>query len=222
MPKYVIRPMPQQIPADVVALLERAETATIGHWRHWGFADRGIAPLLRGRRIAGTAVTVQIPGPDSTLLHHALGLVRPGDVLVIDRLGDTRHACWGGGVTAAAKAAGARAAVIDGPCTDREEIEAFDFPVWCRGVAPVTTRLYDLGGRMNVPVSIGGAVVMPGDAVLCDDSGVLVLPREEAEAEAREAIARQERGIAAQARVAAGEKLGEISGASAKVLSALG
>ncbi len=221
MAKYVVEPMPAQISAEVVALLEQAETATIGHWRHWGCVDRDIRALLRGKRVAGTAVTVQIPGPDSTLLHHALGLLRPGDVLVVDRLGDVRHACWGGGVTVAAKAAGAKAGVVDGPCTDLEEVEASDFPLWGRGLAPITTRIYDLGGRLNVPVAIGGAVVCPGDAVLCDESGVLVLPPSEAEAEARAAIARQERGLATQAKVAAGAKLGEISGASAKVLAGL-
>src|SRR3984957_13050916 len=108
MSKYDIGEMPAQISPEVVALLEQAETATIGHWRHWGFCDRRIVPALRGRRVAGTAVTVAIPGPDSTLLHHALGLLRPGDILVVDRLGDDRHACWGGGVTVAAKIAGAK------------------------------------------------------------------------------------------------------------------
>jgi regulator of RNase E activity RraA len=220
MPKYEIDPMPAQISAEVIALLEQAETATVGHWRHWGFCDRRIQPLLRGKRVAGTAVTIAIPGPDSTLLHHALGLLRPGDILVVDRLGDDRHACWGGGVTVAAKAAGARAGVVDGPCTDLEEVETSDFPLWCRGMAPITTRIYDLGGRLNKPVAIGGVVVMPGDAVLCDESGVLVLPPGEAESEARAAIARQARGLTNQGRVANGEKLGALSGATEKVLAA--
>ena len=220
MAKYEIGPMPAQLSAEVVALLEKTETATIGHWRHWGFCNRVIHALLPGRRVAGTAVTLAVPGPDSTLLHHALGLLRPGDILVVDRLGDDRHACWGGGVTVAAKAAGAKAGVVDGPCTDLEEIAASDFPIWCRGLAPITTRLYDLGGRLNHPVAIGGAVVMPGDAVLCDESGVLILGPHEAEGEARQAIARQESGMASQAKVAAGAKLGELSGASAKVLAA--
>jgi 4-hydroxy-4-methyl-2-oxoglutarate aldolase len=215
MPKYDIDPMPSQVSAEVIALLEQTETATVGHWRHWGFCDRRIQPLLRRKRVAGTAVTLAIPGPDSTLLHHALGLLRPGDILVVDRLGDDRHACWGGGVTVAAKAAGAKAGVVDGPCTDLE-----DFPLWCRGIAPITTRIYDLGGRLNKPVSIGGVAVMPGDAVLCDESGVLVLPPGEAEAEARAAIERQARGLATQDRVAKGEKLGAISGATGKVLGA--
>lgn len=220
LPKYDIGPMPPQLSAEVVALLEQTETATVGHWRHWGFCDRRIQPLLRGRRVAGTAITIAIPGPDSTLLHHALGLLRPGDVLVVDRLGDDRHACWGGGVTIAAKAAGAKAGVVDGPCTDLEEIEASALPMWSRGLAPITTRIYDLGGRLNRPVSVGGVAVMPGDAVLCDESGVLVLPPGEAEAEARRAIEKQEAGLATQDRVAQGAKLGEISGATAKVLGA--
>lgn len=218
MPKYEIEPMPAQISTEVITLLEQTETATVGHWRHWGFCDRRIQPLLRRKRVAGTAITVAIPGPDSTLLHHALGLLRPGDILLVDRLGDDRHACWGGGVTVAAKAAGAKAGVVDGPCTDLEEVEASDFPLWCRGIAPITTRIYDLGGRLNKPISIGGVVVMPGDAVLCDESGVLVLPPGEAESEARAAIERQARGLATQDRVAKGEKLGVISGATAKVL----
>ena len=221
MAKYEIEPMPAQISAEVIALLEQAETATVGHWRHWGFCNRAIQPLLRGRRVAGTAVTLAIPGADSTLLHHALGLLRPGDILVVDRLGDDRHACWGGGVTIAAKAAGARAGVVDGPCTDLEEVEASDFPMWSRGIAPITTRIYDLGGRLNKPVSIGGVVVMPGDAMLCDESGVLVLPANEAEAEARQAIARQASGLVTQNQVAAGARLGELSGATAKVLAGL-
>jgi 4-hydroxy-4-methyl-2-oxoglutarate aldolase len=222
MPKYEIGPMPEPLPDALVAKLEQVETATIGHWRHWGFMDRAIQPLLRDKRIAGVAVTLAIPGPDSTLLHHALGLLRPGDVLVVDRLGDDRHACWGGGVTVAAKAAGAKAGIVDGPCTDLTEIRDSDFPVWCRGLAPITTRLYDLGGRLNTPISCGGAVVMPGDAILADESGVLVLPRDEAEAEADAAIARQARGLESQDKVKAGAKLGELSGATAKVMAALG
>jgi 4-hydroxy-4-methyl-2-oxoglutarate aldolase len=73
---------------------------------------------------------------------------------------------------------------------------------------------------LNHPVSIGGAVVTPGDAVLCDESGVLILAPHEAEAEARAAIERQQRGLATQAKVAAGARLGELSGATAKVSAA--
>ena len=137
--------------------------------------------------------------------------------------GDDKYACWGGGVAVAVKATGAVAGIVDGPCTDLAEIIASDFPIWARGLAPITTRLYDLGGGMNVPVSCGGAVVMPGDAVLADESGVLVIPRDEVLAVAERALAMQDTGKAREASVGdAGARLGELSGASAKVLAGLG
>lgn len=221
MPDYRIAPMPQQISPALVEKLRRVETATIGHSQHWGFMDRGIQPLLRGKRIAGAAVTLAIPGQDSTLLHHTLGLLRPGDILVVDRLGDDKHACWGGGVTIAAKAAGAVGGIVDGPCTDLAEIEDSDFPMWCRGMSPITTRLYNLGGTLNLPISCGNVPVRAGDVILADESGVLVLPADQAEAIADAALVRQQRGEATQERVKAGEKLGDISGASRMVLEAL-
>ena len=221
MTDYRIHPMPAQLPADLLARLAKVETATVGHWRHWGFMDRGIQPLLRSKRVAGTAVTLAIPGPDSTLLHHALGLLRPGDILAVDRLGDDRHACWGGGVTIAAKAAGAVAGIVDGPCTDQLEIEQSDFPLWCRGLAPITTRLYNLGGILNGLIACGGVPVQPGDAILADESRVLVLPPDEVDAVATAALARQERGEANQERVRGGAKLGDLSGASRMVAEAL-
>jgi len=221
MPDYIVKPMPPSLDLDLIRLLEQVETATIGHSRHWGFMNRGIQPLLKRRRVAGVAVTLAIPGPDSTLLHHALGLLRPGDILVIDRLGDDRHACWGGGVTVAAKAAGATAGIVDGPCTDLTEIEDSDFPMWCRGMSPITTRLYDLGGTLNAPISCGGVPVLAGDVVLADESGVLVLGREEARSVAEAALVRQKRGEANQDRVRQGARLGELSGATAKVLAGL-
>ena len=218
---YTINPMPEQIRAEDLALLADVETATVGHWHLFGFMDGGIRPLLRNRRIVGTAVTLAIPGADSTLLHHATGLLRPGDVLVVDRLGDQRHACWGGGVTIAAKAAGAVAGIVDGPCTDLAEIEESDFPMWSRGLAAITTRLYDIGGGLNIPVSCGGAPVLPGDAILADESGVLVLRREQVAPIAREALRRQTTGKTREASVRDGAKLGELTGASAKVAAKL-
>ncbi|WP_085035661.1 RraA family protein [Ensifer aridi] len=219
---YVIKEMPEQVPQEDLDLLAGVETATVGHWRLLGFMDRNIQPLLPGRRVVGTAVTVAIAGPDSTLLHHATGLLRPGDILVVDRLGDDKYACWGGGVTVAAKAAGAVAGIVDGPCTDLSEITESDFPMWSRGLSPITTRLYDLGGGMNIPVCCGGAVVMPGDAVLADESGVLILPRQEVRAVAEEALAIQ--GNAANRDAILREKrhkLGDLSGASAMILAKL-
>lgn len=219
---YTIKDMPEQVPQDDLDLLSGVETATVGHWRLIGFMDRQIQPLLPGRRVVGTAVTLAIAGPDSTLLHHATGQLRPGDILVVDRLGDDKYACWGGGVTVAAKAAGAVAGIVDGPCTDLTEIEDSDFPMWSKGLSPITTRLYDLGGGFNIPVSCGGAVVMPGDAILADESGVLVIPRDEVRSVAEEALRRQDTGKKREASVRDKvQKLGEMTGATAKVMAKL-
>jgi 4-hydroxy-4-methyl-2-oxoglutarate aldolase len=220
MTPYDIRPMPAQIAPEVRATLGQVETATFGHYRHIGFVNRAIAPVIK-RRVVGTAVTIAIPGPCTTMLHHALGLLRPGDFLIVDRLGDDRHACWGGGVTIAAKAAGAVGAAIDGPATDEAEIIAADFPVWSRGFSSVTCRTYDLGGAMNIPVACGGAVVLPGDAILADASGIVVLRPEEARAEGTYALDLQTRLQGREATYKMGVRIGEASGATPDVLARL-
>ncbi len=214
---YRIEPMPSPLALELVTQLMRVETATVGHVRTLGFLDASYRPLKRGKHIAGCAITLALPSGDSTLLHHALGLARPGDILVIERAGDERHACWGGGVTFAAVAARISGAIIDGPCTDPGEIEELDFPLWCRGVSPITTRIADGGGSLNVPVTLGGVTVKAGDIVLADDSGVLILGRDEAATVAEEAIARQQRSAVRRESIRAGAKLGDLSGATAMV-----
>lgn len=214
---FDIHPMPEQIPADLVALLERVETATVGHVLHSGFVDRHIRAVLPNKRVAGTAVTIRIPHSDSALLHWLTAEVRPGDIVLVDRCGDDRHACWGGVITNVMKAAGVKAGVVDGPATDFSEIVRVDMPMWCRGPSPITTKLIGSEGAVNVPVSIGGQVVRPGDAVLCDESGVLVLDPKQARAYAERAIAMQEAELVLLDRLAKGEKLPDISGARAMV-----
>ncbi len=219
---YQLNDMPAQIGAEAVALLEQVETATVGHFLHDSFVDPDIKAVLPDKRVAGTAVTLRLPGADSTLLHHVMKLVRPGDVLVIDRAGDVRHACWGGVVTHAAKQAGVAAAIIDGPATDLGEIRKEQMPMWCRGPSPITTKLLGLSGALNVPVSCGGQVVEPGDAVLADESGVLVLKPAQVEAVARRAIGMQEREVELLKKIHAGEKLPDLSGASDKIAATQG
>lgn len=201
-------------------LLLQVETATVGHFRHDGFIDPAIRLVLPQARIAGPAVTVRIAGPDSTLLHHAVSSARPGDVLVIDRCGDTRHACWGGVTTYAARLAGIAGIIIDGPATDFGEIMKAGLPVWCRGPTPLTTKFLPLDAALNVPVSVGGVAVNPGDLILADESGVIVLPPDEAAAAAEHAIGLQNREKQVLARLAAGERLDEISGAAGLIRAA--
>ena len=214
---FTLRPMPSQIPDDLVSLLEKVETATVGHVLHSGFVDRRISAVLPNKRIAGTAVTIRIPHADSALLHWLTAEVRPGDIVLVDRCGDDRHACWGGVITHSMKLAGVRAGVIDGPATDLSEIAKVDLPMWCRGPSSITTKLLGVEGAVNVPIHVGGQVVHPGDAILCDESGVIVLHPGEARAVAEKAIAMQEAEIVLLDRLRNGEKLPDISGARAMV-----
>lgn len=172
---YRLHDLPTQLPAETIARLAQVEAATIGHYWHDRFADNGIRPVIEGVRIAGTAVTVTIPGPDSTLLYHAMDRVRPGDVLVVERAGDTRHACWGGFMAAVAQLRGLAGVIIDGAITDPEAIRAAGVPTWGRAVSPITTKLLNLGGGFNVPIACGGVAVRPGDAVLADECGIVVI-----------------------------------------------
>ncbi|KTQ95586.1 4-hydroxy-4-methyl-2-oxoglutarate aldolase [Aureimonas ureilytica] len=214
---FIVRPMPEQIAPGLVAELEKCEVATIGHVLHSGFVDPEIRAVLPNARVAGTAVTLRIPHADSTLLHYLTAHVRPGDVVVIERCGDERHACWGGVITNAMKLAGVKAGVIDGPATDFSEIRRVEMPMWCRGPSPITTKLLGLEGAINVPVNVGGQTVSPGDAVLCDESGVVVLAPADAPTIAARAIGMQKAELELLARLAAGEKLPDISGARAMV-----
>ncbi|MGU3575546.1 RraA family protein [Brucellaceae bacterium C25G] len=220
-PLYEIHQPAQPLDAGLVALMEQTETATIGHILHHGFCRPDIAPVITGKRVAGTAFTVRIAGADSATLHYALNMVRAGDILVIDRCGDESHACWGGVVSYAAKIAGVVAAVIDGKATDFAEIRERDMPVWCCGTSSKTTKFINLGGALNVPVSVGGVTVMPGDGIICDDNGVVVLKPDQIESVCNQAVAMQNNEASVLQRLKNGERLADISGATKMVEDAL-
>jgi regulator of RNase E activity RraA len=218
---YAVKEMPAQVAPEHLALLAECRSESIGHYRHWGFVHGNIKAVLPGRRVVGTAVTVALPGHDSAMLSYALNLVRPGDILCVDRLGDNHNACWGGGTTLAAQLAGLAAVVIDGPSTGSSRFVEFDFPAWTSGKSPVTCQMYANGGAINVPICIGGAAILPGYAILADDSGVLALPPEDVEYLARMAIDRQEQYPAAHERLRAGEKQADMIGVTQKVAAGL-
>jgi 4-hydroxy-4-methyl-2-oxoglutarate aldolase len=218
---YELNPLPTQIDKSRLELLARAEPATIGHFLHTGFMDPGVRALQQDVRIAGTAVTVRVPGLDSSMVHYALGQVRPGDIMVLDRCGDMKHAVTGGAVIYAARAAGVAGIIVDGVVTDVGELRRYGVPVWCRGVSPITGKMLGLGGGFCVPVSCGGVAVSPGDAIVADECGVLVLRAGDLEELANRAIAMQEAEKTTLRRLDAGEKMPDISGVTAMVMGKL-
>jgi regulator of RNase E activity RraA len=210
MKSYTLNPLPPQIAPGRLVRLSEVEPATLGHHLHAMFADLALRPVIEGRRAAGTAVTVQIPGPDSTLLYFALDRVRPGDFLVIDRAGDRIHACWGGFMAAVARVRGLAGVVVDGAITDPEAIRQAGVPTWGRAPSACTTKLLGLGGALNVPVSIGGVAVVPGDAILADDCGIVVLPAADIDALTAMALAEQAEEGDWLARIEAGARLQDL------------
>lgn len=219
---YEINDMPSQVAAEDLETLSRAETGTIGHFRFHGFASPRIGLITpEPRTVVGTAVTLMLPALDSTLLHHAVGLLREGDFLVIDRLGDRRHACLGGSVAYSIWKMGVAGVIVDGPCADPHELRQYDMPIWARGYSAVTTRLLDIWGGMNLPMSCGGAVVRPGDAVLADENGVLFLRQDEVVSVATRAIELQDLEKAVMPSIGRSMPIGDVSGATALVDAAL-
>jgi 4-hydroxy-4-methyl-2-oxoglutarate aldolase len=205
--KYRVKPRPAAIPEDICDLLADVETATIGHIEHLGFVGSGICPVFPAKAI-GTALTVAAPGRDGVVIYKAIDLLAPGDILVIARVDGDDIACVGGGVVSAAKARGAKGIIIDGPCTDVDEIIQSGLPVWCRGVsAKTTSRRHVIGGSINVPIACGGAAVLPGYAILADREGVFVAEPSTMRALAVAAIKRQKRSHRLRAHLEAGKSI---------------
>lgn len=196
--------------ADAIHLLLEVETATIGHFLDSGFMAPDIQCLRDQVRICGPALTVALPRDDGTALILALSQAQAGDVLVVDRGNDDRHACWGAVMSAAAEASGLAGVVIDGFVTDTNAIRAKGPPVWCKGRSPLTTKRRG-GGTVGGAVRCGGVTVRPGDLVLADENGVVVLDPATAAATARRALAIQAEEPGIVARLLAGEKLCAVS-----------
>ncbi|WP_449281130.1 RraA family protein [Leucobacter sp.] len=214
---------PTRLPDELRAKLERLSFPTLGHYLEEGFADPGIRRIVAaGGRVIGTACTVRTTATDSTALHHAAGTIEPGQVLVLDTGGDRRHAPLGEVVAAQLAARGAAGAVVDGVVTDVDEIEALGLTVHARGTSMLTTKLHGIdAGGVNVPVTCGGAVVRPGDAVLADANGVLVVPIEVLERIVDIALADDAEEPSLVAELRGGAPLGGLTGASATVAELL-
>ena len=202
---------------EIIALLCDVETATLGHILTEGFLPPAIQGLQEERRICGRALTVSMPPDDGAILAHALSHAARGDILIVDRQGDDRHACWGAVMTAAAQAAGIAGVVIDGFVTDVAAIRASGLPVWCRGRSPLTTKLLGRGGAIGGEIVCAGVTVHRGDLVLADENGVCVIDPLDAGRLADAALAMQAAEPGIIARVLAGERLDEINGSRALV-----
>lgn len=181
----------KKIEESVIERYRDTSTGTVGHFLDQGFLDWRIQCLYRPVKVVGQAITVSSPPTDNSIFREALNLAQPGDVLVIDRAGDQRHASWGGILSLAAKLKGLAGVVIDGAATDWAEITEMQFPVYCKNLSALTTRKQDLGGRLGEPISCGGVPVATGDLVLGDEDGVVVVPFEQVDDVLVKALAKE-------------------------------
>lgn len=140
-----------------------------------------IAALRPNMKLAGAALTVDVRPGDNLMIHAAMALARPGDVLVIDGKGDRTAALMGTIMMTACRQLGLAGVVIDGAARDSLEIEEMGFPVFCVGTNP-SGPTKNVPGRIGHPVSCGGVTVHPGDLVVADADGVVVVERDRVEA----------------------------------------
>ena len=140
-----------------------------------------IAPLAPSMRFAGPAITVEVRPGDNLMIHAAMAVAQPGDVIVVDGKGDLSSALMGEIMSQQCVALGIAAVVIDGAVRDSEAIRELGFPMYAAGLNPNGPTKF-VPGRLNHPISIGGVTVHPGDLVVGDADGVTVIERAKAAA----------------------------------------
>lgn len=178
----------------IVQETERVPEATVGEYRRARLATPNVADVMwrfgavgegihslgdASCYLAGPALTVRTRPTDNLMVHKALEVARPGDVILVEAGGEMRHAILGELMCRYAAERGIAGFVVDGPVRDGAAIRSLGLPVYARGLTP--RGPYKEGpGEINVPVSCGGVAVCPGDLVLGDADGVVVVPREAA------------------------------------------
>jgi 4-hydroxy-4-methyl-2-oxoglutarate aldolase len=217
-----VRERPAALPEGWVEIYRRLRPALLGHAIDDGFVDEKIRPLAPGTLVVGPAITVRLPDGDLEALVPAVDQLQPGDVLVVDHGGRESLACWGELTSLAARARGCAGVIVDGAVANVADLREHGLPTFTRGVAALGgRRLGKDGGGVNVPIQCGGVAVHPGDLVVADDDGVVVVPPARLEDVRLLAEAALVRLPLARHWIERGGTLGEITGLEADEVQAL-
>lgn len=193
--------MSSATPAALLAKIEPVAEAALLHEAlgKRGAMNHDVRPAFPGAKILGRALTIKSAPGDNLMLHLALSIAQPGDVLVATVDGFLEAGIWGEIATVAAQVRGVRGLVTDGAVRDTEMIARMGFPIFSRGLCIKGTTKRQKG-ELNQPIVLAGAVVNPGDIIVGDADGVVVVPAGEVDAVVAKAneIRQREEGIMAQ------------------------
>ncbi|HZA14956.1 MAG TPA: 4-carboxy-4-hydroxy-2-oxoadipate aldolase/oxaloacetate decarboxylase [Myxococcaceae bacterium] len=190
---------------EAIAALERLGVATVHEAQgRTGLMLPHMRPLWRGARVAGSAVTVLCHPGDNWMVHVAVEMLKPADVMVVACSSENTDGAFGELLATSLKARGAKGIVLDLGCRDAAEITEMRFPVWSRAISAKGTVKSTLGSA-NVPVVCAGIQVKPGDVVVADDDGVVVVDRRRAGEIARQGEEREKKEAGSRARLQKGE-----------------
>ena len=191
--------------AGVISTLERLGVSTVHEAQgRSGLMAPYMRPLWRGARIAGSAVTALCHPGDNWMIHVACDVVKKGDILVVACSSENSDGAFGDLLATSLKALGVKGIILDIGCRDAAEITQMKFPLWSRAISAKGTVKASIGS-VNLPVVCAGVNVKPGDVVVADDDGVVIVPRLEAAKVAKAGEEREKKEAVSRARLQKGE-----------------